>query len=169
VLSFLKKLFGKKEEVRSVKERNVLTIEVGDIVAYDLEDYQVVGKLTYNNHGFEWLAYQLQSPSRTIWLSAEMDDELGVAIYEKASVKLQEPLPKEVTYEGRKYYLDESGVARVTGEGRGSNVNNLECKYFDYCDDDDENFLSVEVWGTEVEVSYGYEIEAYEIKIIAGH
>jgi hypothetical protein len=167
-MSFLKKLFGKKVEVPVVEERTVLTIKVGDIVAYDLEDYEVVGKLIYHDHGFEWIAYQLQGPSKTIWLSAEMDDELGVAIYEKIPLKLHEPLPKELVHDGIKYYLDESGIARVRGEGRGKNVNNLECKYFDYCDDDEEQFLSVEVWGSEVEVSYGYEIEEYEIKIIAG-
>jgi hypothetical protein len=168
-MSFIRKLFGKKEVVREVKERTVLTIEVGDIITYDLEDYQVVGKLVYHDHGFEWTAFQLQSPSSTIWLSAEMDDELYVGIYKKVQLKLKEPLPKELSYDGIKFYLDESGVARVKGEGRGSNVNNMECKYYDYCDDDEEQFLSVEVWGSEVEVSYGYEIEEYEIKIIAGN
>ncbi len=168
-MSFFKKLFGNKEVVREVKERTVLSIQVGDIVEYDLEDYQVVGKLTYNSHGFEWIAYQLQHPEKTIWLSAEMDDELNVGIYKKIpTLKLQEPLPKEITYDGKTYYFDESGVARVTGEGRGKNVNNMECKYFGYCDDEEEEFLSVEVWGTEVEVSHGYEIEEFEIKIIAG-
>lgn len=167
-MSFFKKLFGQKDDVPEVKERTVLSIEVGDIVTYDLEDYQVVGKLTYNDHGFEWVAYQLQAPSKTTWLSAEMDDELYVGMYEKISLKLREPLPKELTYDGTTYYLDESGVARVFGEGRGRNVNNMNCKYFDYCDEDEEQFLSVEIWGSEVEVSYGYEIEEYELKIIAG-
>ncbi|MBD8067370.1 DUF4178 domain-containing protein [Bacillus sp. PS06] len=167
-MSILKKLFGKKDVVPEVKHRSVLTLEVGDIVTYDLEDYQVVGKLIYHSHGFEWIAYQLQGSNKSIWLSAEMDDELNVAIYEKATLKLTEPIPKELLYEGVKYYLDESGIARVKGEGRGKNVNNLECQYFDFCDDNEEQFLSVEIWGSEIEVSYGYEIEEYEIKIIAG-
>ncbi|MFE8702802.1 DUF4178 domain-containing protein [Cytobacillus sp. FJAT-54145] len=167
-MSLFKKLFGKKENIPVVKERNILSIEVGDIVTYDLEDYEVVGKLTYHDHGFEWVAYQLQGQTKTIWLSAEMDDELYVGIYKKIPLKLQEPLPKEITYDGIKYYLDESGLARVVGEGRGRNVNNIDCKYFDYCDEDEEHFLSVEIWGSEVEASYGFEIEEYEIKIIAG-
>ncbi|MFC4320477.1 DUF4178 domain-containing protein [Litchfieldia salsa] len=167
-MSFFKKLFGQKEKVTVVEERTALTIKVGDIVTYDLEDFEVVGKLTYHSHGFEWLAYQLQGIGKTIWLSAEMDDELGVAIYEKLPLKLHEPMPKELIQDGIKYYLDESGVARVKGEGRGQNVNNAECKYFDYCDEDEEKFLSVEIWGSEIEVSYGFEIEEYELKIIAG-
>jgi len=167
-MSFFKKLFGTKDQAREVKERSVLTIEVGDIVTYDLEDYQVVGKLTYHDHGFEWIAYQLQGTNKTIWLSAEMDDELYLGIYEKIPLKVKEPLPQELTYDGVKYFLDESGIARIVGEGRGKNVDSLNCKYFDYCDEEEEHFLSVEVWGSEVEVSYGFEIEEYEIKIIAG-
>ncbi|MBM7585142.1 hypothetical protein JOC86_001684 [Bacillus pakistanensis] len=167
-MSFFTNLFGKKEKkIPEVKERDILSIEVGDIVSYDLEDYQVVGKLIYEDHGFEWLAYQLQSPAKTLWLSAEMDDELYVGIYEKIKLKLQEPFPKKLEHDGIRFNLDESGVARVRGEGRGKNVNNIQCKYYDYCDDEEEQFLSIEVWGSEVEVSYGYEIEEYEIKIIA--
>ncbi len=168
-MSFLNKLFGKKEkQIPEVKKRDVLSIEVGDIISYDLEDYQVVGKLTYNDHGFEWIAYQLQSPAKTLWLSAEMDDELYLGVYEKIKLKLQEPLPKKLQHDGTNFTLDESGVATVRGEGRGKNVNNIQCKYYDYCDEEEEQFLSVEVWGSEIEVSYGYEIEEYEIKIIAG-
>lgn len=167
-MSFLRGLFGRKEEpVSNVKERTVLNIQVGDIITYDLLDYQVVGKLTYNDHGFEWIAYQLQG-EKTLWLSVEMDDELYVGIYEKVKKKLSEPLPKTIEYEGVTYYLDENGTARVKGEGQSSNVNNMNCRYFDYCDDEEEQFLSVEIWGSEVEVSYGFSIEEYELKIIAG-
>ncbi|WP_456272959.1 DUF4178 domain-containing protein [Bacillus sp. AK031] len=167
-MGILKKLFGKKEkDIPVVKERNVFTIEVGDIVAYDLEDYEVVGKLTYNDHGFEWIAYQLVSPDRTVWLSAEMDDQVYLGIYEKIKLKLNEPIPEEIEYNGVRYYLDESGTARVKGEGRGKNVNDLNCRYFDYEDEEEEKYLSVEVWGSEIEVSSGYDINEYEIKIIA--
>ncbi|WP_078547668.1 DUF4178 domain-containing protein [Litchfieldia alkalitelluris] len=167
-MSLLKKLFGKKEQIKEVKSRSVLSIEVADIVTYDLEDYEVVGKLIYQDHGFEWKAYQLQGPNKTIWLSVEMDDELHVGIYEKVKLKLSEPIPKEITYNNVKYFLDESGSANVRGEGRGSNVNNIKCMYYDYCDEDEEQYLSVEVWGSEIEASAGYDIEEYEIKIIAG-
>jgi hypothetical protein len=169
-MSILKRLFGKKEKnVPVVKDRNVFTIEVGDIVAYDLEDYEVVNKLTYNDHGFEWLAYQLESPGKTVWLSAEMDDQVYLGIYEKAKLKLSEPIPEEIEYEGIRYFLDEAGTARVKGEGRGKNVDGMNCRYFDYEDDDEEKYLSVEIWGSEIEVSSGYEINEYEIKIIASN
>ncbi|WP_456278007.1 DUF4178 domain-containing protein [Bacillus sp. AK128] len=166
-MSFFRKLFTKKEERPIVKERTVFNLQMDDFVTYELEDYQVVGKLTYSDHGFTWHAYQLQALDRVIWLSVEMDDELDLGIYEKCKLKLSEPIPKEIDFEGTKYYLDEKGVAQVSGIGRGQNVNGASCKYFDFCDEDEEAFLSVEIWGSEVEVSKGYSIEEYELKIIA--
>ncbi|MEQ6378649.1 DUF4178 domain-containing protein [Bacillaceae bacterium S4-13-56] len=167
-MGFFRGLFGRKEAPESnINERTVMNIQVGDIITYDLHDYQVVGKLIYNDHGFEWIAYQLQG-KKTLWLSVEMDDELYVGIYEKVKMKLSEPLPKKIEHEGVTYYLDENGTARVKGEGQGSNVNDMNCRYFDYCDDGEEQFLSVEIWGSEIEVSYGFSIDEYEIKIIAG-
>jgi Domain of unknown function (DUF4178) len=167
-MSFFSKLFGKKKSVpKPVEERNMFNLQLDDIVTYDLEDYKIVGKISYDDHGFKWYAYQLEGVSRTIWLSVEMDDELYLGIYEKIKLKLQKPLPKKIEYNGTVYYLDESGSAKVTGIGRNQNINGMICEYYDYCDEEEEKFLSVEIWGSEIEVSAGYEIEQYELKIIA--
>lgn len=167
-MGILSRLFHKKEkEIPKVEERNPLNIRVNDIVTYNLEDYQVVGKLSYNDSGYKWVAYQLEGQSETIWLSAEMDDELELGIYKSSKEKLTQPIPNNVSLGGVNYFLDEKGTARVRGEGRGANVDGQEVKYFDFTNDTDDKFLSVEVWGSEVEVSIGYEIEKYEIKIIA--
>jgi hypothetical protein len=169
-MSFFSKLFGKKANTpKPVVERNMFNLQLDDIVTYDLEDYKIVGKISYDDHGFKWHAYQLEGVSRTIWLSVEMDDELYLGIYEKIKMKLQEPIPKKLEYDGVMYYLDESGSAKVTGIGRNQNINGMICKYYDYCDEEEEKFLSVEIWGSEIEVSAGYEIEQYELKIIASN
>ncbi|WP_270179577.1 DUF4178 domain-containing protein [Alkalihalobacillus sp. CinArs1] len=168
-MSFLSKLFGKKDkEQPKIEDRNVFNIQVGDIITYDLEDYEVVGTLTYNNQGYKWYAYQLQAGSSSIWLSAEMDDELELGIYKAVKEKLSKPIPQEVKVDGTTFHLDESGKALVSGTGRGSNLNGQQVEYYDFSDKNEDEFLSVEVWGTEVEVSKGYEIEEYEIKILAG-
>ncbi|KIL50726.1 hypothetical protein KP77_13460 [Jeotgalibacillus alimentarius] len=168
-MSFFKRLFGGKQDTRpEVKDRTVHNLKIGDIVTYDLQDYEVVGKLSYNDHGFKWSAYQLQGVQEVIWLGVEMDDELELGIYKKSTLKLQEPLPKEIEYEGTTYYLDETGSAIVKGEGRSQNVDGVKCKYAEYYDEDDEKALSVEIWGGDVEASTGYSIEEYELKIIAG-
>lgn len=167
-MSFFSRLFGKKDDTpRSVEERNVFNLQPNDIVTYDLEDYKVVGKISYDDHGFKWYAYQLEGVAKTIWLSVEMDDELYLGIYEKVKLKLDEPIPKKIRHEGITYYLDESGKARVTGIGRNRNINGMICEYYDYCDEEEEKYLSVEKWGSEIEVSVGYDIEEYELKFIA--
>ncbi|HZG73551.1 MAG TPA: DUF4178 domain-containing protein [Chondromyces sp.] len=167
-MGFLDRLFKREKAVPKVQERTVLNLQVGDIVSYDLQDYQVVGKLRYNDSGYTWDAYQLQGDTGTIWLGVELDDELELGIYKTVKLHLSEPIPKKVNYDGRTYHLEEQGTAHVTGEGRGQNVHGKQVKYFDFADPSEEHFLSVEVWGTEVEVSYGYEIEEFELKILAG-
>lgn len=162
-------LFKKKEADRPApKERDALSIKVGDIITYDLRDFEVVGKITYRDGSYKWYGYQLLEGHDTIWLSAEMDDELELGIYEKIQLPVNQPFPKKLVYDSKTYFLEEEGKAAVTGEGRSSNLHGSETHYADYSDSDDENYLSVESWGTELEVSYGFPIEAYEIKILAG-
>ncbi|MDC3415764.1 DUF4178 domain-containing protein [Aquibacillus salsiterrae] len=167
-MGLFSKLFQTKNEKPPIKERTPLSIQVGDIVVYDLVDYEVVGKITYRQGSYEWISYQLMEGNRTIWLAAEMDDEMELGIYKSVNLPVTFPYPKKLTFENRTYYLDEEGEARVVGEGRSKNINGMVTKYADYCDETEEHFISLEHWGSEVEVSYGFPVEAYEIKIIAG-
>lgn len=168
-MGLFSKLFKKEEADRPApKERDALTIKVGDIITYDLRDYEVVGKITYRDGSYKWYGYQMLEGHDTIWLSAEMDDELELGIYEKVQLPVTKPFPKELVYDSKIYHLEEEGRASVTGEGRSSNLHGSETHYAEYSDSDDANYLSVESWGTEFEVSYGHPIEAYEIKILAG-
>lgn len=143
-------------------------MEVGDIVSYDLTDYEVVGKIEYRDSGFKWTVYQLLQGRNYIWLSAEMDDELEVGVYKKIQFPVSDPYPETLEYEGATYHLKEDGHAQVSGFGRSESLSGLNVHYADYIDEHEENFLSVENWGSEVEVSKGYPIKEYEIKIIAG-
>ncbi len=166
-MGFFQRLFGKKEEREEIKPRDVFSIKINDIVSYELEDYQTVGKLVYKDGSFTWTAYQLEGDGRTLWLSVEMDDELELAMYEKIPLKLPGEVPKKLSYDGTDYYLEESGTAQVKGEGRGANVDGMTVNYYDFSDEAEESFLSVENWGSEIEVSIGRGIEDYEIKILA--
>ncbi|WP_042223216.1 DUF4178 domain-containing protein [Oceanobacillus manasiensis] len=168
-MGLFSKIFSKKKNETAVpEERTVLSIKIGDIITYDLTDYEVVGKITYRDGGYEWYSYQLLEGNDTIWLSAEMDDELELGIYRKVQFPIQKPFPKEITYENSTYYLEETGSARVTGEGRSNSLTGSETQYAEYMDTKEESYLSFESWGTEIEASHGYSIEAYEIKILAG-
>ncbi|RCW62524.1 DUF4178 domain-containing protein [Saliterribacillus persicus] len=167
-MGFFSKLFGKKEEKATVNKRDLLSIQVGDIVEYDLADYEVVGKITYQDGNYKWYSYQLLGESKSIWLAAEMDDELELGIYEKIQLPVANDFPKEVVFNNKTYALDESGHAQVTGEGRSDSLTGQQIHYAEYCDDEEESFISVEDWDSDVEASIGYSIEPYEVKIIAG-
>jgi hypothetical protein len=166
-MGWLSKLF-KSNDGPPVEKRTLMNMKVGDMVTYELEDYQIVGKLIFNDHGFQWFEYQLESTDRTFWLSVEMDDELEVSIYEKVQHKVSEPVPKKIELEGTVYYLDEKGSANVHGQGRSANVSGHTVRYFDFCDEEEDHYLSVEIWGSEVEVSTGIPANDYDFTIIAG-
>lgn len=167
-MGFLSKLLGKKEEPPLVKERTPLNIKVGDIVTYDLVDYEVVGKISYRQDSYQWFSYQLLDGKKSIWLAAEMDEELELGIYTSIQLSVPSSYPKTLSYEGKSYTLDEEGEARVTGEGRSQNVNGRIVHFADYEDADEESFISLEDWGSEIEASIGHPVEEYEIKIMAG-
>lgn len=167
-MRLLSRIFGKKDETPSVVERTALNIEVGDIVTYDLADYEVVGKITYRQDYYEWFSYQLLDGKKSIWLSAEMDDELELGIYETIPLHVSSPYPKTISYQGKSYTIAEEGEARIVGEGRSRNVNDRITYYAEYESEDEESYLSLEDWGSEIEVSLGYPIEPFEIKIMAG-
>src|SRR5690554_4827311 len=98
-MGLFSKLFSsKKQEKPAPKERNALNIQVGDIITYDLRDYEVVGKITYRDGSYEWLSYQLleEGGHNTIWLAAEMDDELELGIYKRVQLPVSTPYPKKV-------------------------------------------------------------------------
>lgn len=169
-MGLFSKLFSKdkKRNQPQVEERTPLNIQIGDIVSYDLVDYEVVGKITYRDGSYEWYSYQLLEGRNSIWLSAEMDEELELGIYKSITLPVSEPFPKELTYEGKTFHKEEEGKAQILGQGRSENLHGKTTHYADYCDDEEEQFLSVETWGTETEVSVGEPIEEYEINILAG-
>lgn len=168
-MSFLNRLFGKADKQEpEAEKRTLLNLRIGDFVAYDLADYEVTSKIHYDDGGYSWDAYQLVSASKTLWLSVEMDDELEVGMFEKIRIPGLEPGAKEIEYDGRSYYLEEQGRAYVQAQGRSQNINEKDMEYYEYADESAESLLSVEVWGGDVEISLGYEIEEYEITILAG-
>ncbi|WP_243646894.1 DUF4178 domain-containing protein [Scopulibacillus darangshiensis] len=138
------------------------------MITYELEDYQIVGKLTFNDHGYQWHEYQLEGTNDTIWVNVELDDELEVSVYKKIKLKLSEPIPDKIESDGIAYYLDEKGTANVSGQGRSANVSGQQVTYYDFCDKEDEHYLSVEIWGGDIEVSQGQAAEDYDFNIIAG-
>ncbi|GGH86699.1 hypothetical protein JOD43_003674 [Pullulanibacillus pueri] len=151
-----------------IEKRTLMNLRVGDMVTYELEDFEVVGKIIFNDHGFQWFEYQLENPDHTLWLSVELDDELELGVYHKVKHTFTEPIPHRIEYDGIVYTLDEKGTANVSGQGRNNNLSGQMVRYFDFCDDEEEAFLSIEIWGGEIEASQGHIAHDYDFNIIAG-
>lgn len=153
----------KRKPEPEIEERTPLTIQVGDIVSYDGTDYEVVQKLTYRQGGYTWYDYQLQDGKKTLWLGAEDDDGLCVAIYREIRFEFPQPLPDKLQYRGTTFYLDERGSCLVKVESQYSTTE-VQVQYWDY-ESEEEDYLSIENWSGDWDASYGEEIEPFEIEI----
>jgi hypothetical protein len=50
-------------------------------------------------------------------------------------------------------------------EGDVNVVKGEEVDYYEYCDEDGENLLSVEIWNGQVEMAIGRKVEDYNVEI----
>ncbi|MGY4690877.1 DUF4178 domain-containing protein [Salibacterium sp. K-3] len=172
VFNRMKEMFRARnvEEEKGTVTRTIQTLELEDIVSYDLEDYMVKGKIVYEDGGFEWTVYHLEGETSNRWLSFEEDDEWVIGIYDKTSVPAEEPGSGTFEYEGTTYQVSEHGTASIKeAEGRVGASPGQSVEYWDLVDaKSQEKLLSVEKWGGSLEASTGYEISEKEISIIAG-
>lgn len=166
-MGFFDKLFGKDNKRPKIEKRTPFNLQVNDVVCYDLEDYIVVGKLVYDDSNYEWYDYQLDNGSKRIWLGSENDDELIVAIYETVDYKLTE-ITDEMEYDGQIFYLEECGEARIkAADGQVGARNDQIIEYWDY-ESEEGDFLCIERWGNDFEVSYGYQVKEHELEFLPG-
>jgi hypothetical protein len=149
-------------------EATVLDVRVGDVITYDTTDYVVRNRHVYESHGFEWLSYHLVDTisGQKLWIDAEDDDELEVAVSRSIRLELKLPMPEQIRYEGKVYHLDEHGYAKVLIESQDSTPRYSQVEYWDFCDQDEVHYLGVERWGDELEASLAEEIEPYELTIL---
>lgn len=178
-MGFLEFLFGKPRQDRALvthsprlpmrRQPGVLGIRVGDVVTYDGTDFVVRNRYVYESHGFEWFAYHLVDTisGRKLWIDAEDDDELEVAVNQALKLDLKLPVPNQLSHDGRRYFLDEHGYAKVLIESSDSPPRYTEVEFWDFCDESEQHFLGVERWGNDLEASTGKSIEPFELIILS--
>ncbi|GGE52108.1 hypothetical protein GCM10011391_33660 [Pullulanibacillus camelliae] len=160
--------FKQQKMGQKIENRTLLNVRVGDRITYELEDYEVVGKIIFNDHGFQWFEYQLENVDRTLCLSVKMADELEVRVYHKLKKKIVEPIPNCIEWEDEDYFLDEKGAANVSGQGRHNRLSGQTIRYFAYSNENKSSYLSVEIWEIDIEVNKGIPAQALDFTIIAG-
>lgn len=164
-MGFFEKVFGKSDKPQRIVKRNPFNLLVRDVVSHDLEDYVIIGKLVYDDSSYRWTCYQMDNGDKRVWLAAEDDDELLLGVYEEIEMHLTS-VPKELSYNGKTFHLEEHGRATiVVAEGQVGAHKGQVMEYWDFANDDDE-YLSVEKWSNDIEVSYGYAVGEHELKFL---
>ena len=146
---------------------SVQNLRIGDIVSHFEQDFVVEGKLDYNDDGWTWTTFMLVDSDVVKWLAVEWDDQLEVSIWEEIDLNVPAQPPEFLEYEGERFKMVEKGKARVAQTGTTGRRQGLEASYFEYEGDGDRS-ISVEVWGGDVEVSIGEDINPYSLEIYPG-
>lgn len=168
------KVFGKKkkEEIDPLKDLILSKLKVGYLLDYDLKIWEVTGYNKYewgeSDYSEEW---ELLSGDEVFYLEREEDDEVEWTLTRKVplsaigegikdSIIEHEDPPKEITYDGKKYYLGECSGGRFYKDGKDAYDEFLS---WDYEDESGENVLSIEQWSeTRFEASHGKVVEEYQ-------
>lgn len=170
----LKDFFKKKEEpaLDPLKDLTLSRLKVGYILDYDLKTWEVTAYNRYDfGGGCEAHEWEIRSGGESLFLELSVDDEEEYSISKQISVRAidgdikgqinkNSKGPETITFENKKYFLDESGTGNFYKNGKG---NGEKYKYWDYIDEEDENFVSIEQWDEdEFEASAGYYAEEYQ-------
>ncbi|GAA4822267.1 DUF4178 domain-containing protein [Algivirga pacifica] len=136
----------------------VMDIRKGFILDYDLKTWEVTEEYEYD-WGNDYFTYEfkLTCADDTLYLGVEEDDEVECTVtrklswgrmdeeVEQALVQRGKP-PRQIIFDGKVYYRDEES------EGYFRNIKDTRFEPFiswDYYDDTERHYLSIEQWGKE--------------------
>ena len=150
-------------------EASILNVQVGGVISYNATDFVVRNRYVYEDHGFEWFSFHLVDTisGQKLWIDAEDDDELSVALSQPVKMDISLPMQSKLFHNGISFYQDEHGYAKVLIESEDSEPHYSQVEFWDFYDEEDEQFLGIERWGNELEVSVGHYIEPFELSILS--
>lgn len=170
--------FKKKDEgdeFDPVRDLVLSKLRIGYLVDYDLKTWKVTAYNKYNIDDHTIDEWELTSGREMLYLEREQDDEVFWSISKKLPIgaidgevkqhimKNDDP-PDQITCKEKKYFLDSSGAGFMYEGGLGRGI---EFIYWDFVDNDDQNFISIEQWGeTEFEAYEGKNAEEYQFSNI---
>ena len=174
---FFTSRFKKNQEtVDPISQLFLSDLKKGYFVDYDLKSWEVVSENRYEwgseDVTYEW---QIATHDENLFLEREPDDEDFWTLSSKipfqsldSQVRHQltksETAPETILFEGTTYYLDETGGALFYRDGSQTGK---EVFKWDYCDDSETLWLTVEQWGeNDYELSKGKTVKEYQFSNI---
>ncbi len=173
LIDFFKK---KEDDIDPFKDLVLSKLRVGFLIDFDMKTWQVTAYSRYDfGEGYFADEWELTTGREKRYLERSEEDNVEWCLAKKIPIGAidadirqhiidHEDPPEQITCKGKTYYLDESGSGNMyeDGEGRAK-----EFVYWDFIDDDDENFLTIEQWSeTEFEASEGIYVEEYQFSNI---
>ncbi|MCG8604026.1 DUF4178 domain-containing protein [bacterium] len=172
----IRDLFKKKEDdFDPLKDLELSKLQIGYYVDFDLKTWQVTDRYKVDyGEGYVSDEWELTAGREKWYLERLEDDEVEWSFSKKLPMGAiegdirqhiidNEDPPNEIVCQGKTYYLDESG----TGQIHKANEAAKEFIYWDFIDDEDEHFVTIEQWDeTEFEASEGYYVEEYQFTSI---
>lgn len=168
-------IFGKKDEEPEIDPLHDLTIpnlKKGWMLDYDMKTWEVVAVHKYDwGEGEYTKEWELRSGRETLFLEYEAEDGESYIISKRIPIgkidgnikeylSTHEDPPERITYKNETYYLDEEGGGLFLEDGQGPET---ELLYWDFTDDSEEKFITIEQWGeTEFEAYEGFYAEGYQ-------
>jgi len=166
----------KEEEFDPIKDLVLSKLRKGYLVEYDLKTWEITGYY-HNDFGDGYMTeeWELTSGREKIYLERSEDDDIKWTLSKKIPIgsisgnirqyiiENDEPT-SEIIYNGKSYYLDESGSGYMTEDG---DEDSTEFIYWDFIDKKNENFITIEQWDeTKFETAEGFYVEEYQFSNI---
>jgi len=171
-----KKVTYSKEELRLENVQKGGMIQLRGIGA-DMEDFDVsiLSRHIYREGESTWYELEGDRGDSKVWLEFEEDDELEIAMKVQdiklrnlglARADLDRMDDKEdgqFEYEGEKYFYEDSGEAVFYRHGVEDNSEKFY--YWNFENDKEDKFISVESWDGELEASISVPIKNSQVTV----
>lgn len=135
-------------------------------------DVQVTDKHLYKSGAYTWHELEGEGDTNTVYLTFE-DNDLSLTLNAIPPHELnidhdrfaQEP-QDSLTYQGKKYHLDENGAATFCKSGNELTPEHF--KYWDYETEDSSSYISVAQWQDgSLEITFAIPIKPHEVSVLS--
>ena len=145
---------------------NLLELAVNSEISIKHEKYRIMNVTKFVEKSSYWIEYKIMrlNDSKEYYLNVELSSK--AILYEILRGVMIEP-QMTITYNGDTYELYEKGLAKVETYSGMTDVRLTdEAHYYEYENlRNKKQFISIEKWIDEVEVSFGVLISPHDIKL----
>ncbi len=161
-----------------LKDLVLSKLKPGYFLDYDLKSWTVKRYNVYDwGDGMITEEWEIKSGNETCYLDREDDDEVEWTLSRRLpfkkldadgsiarTIKKNDDPPGEISYEGKAYYLEESGGGYFQRDGKGIGTEFLT---WNFEAESGEEFINIEQWGeNDFSASIGIYVEEYQFSNI---